>query len=115
MKRCLLLCLVVLSLGLAGCETAATSDVRPVARIRIAPVYPLEMRRMGMTGEAVVEFIVDTNGDVVNPVVIRATNDAFGQAAAASIARWKFHPAMKNGRAVNSVQQQTMTFSLNEN
>lgn len=114
MKRSLLLCCVVLSLGLAGCQTPPPSEGQPRPRIRVAPVYPRELRLMGISGEAVVEFIVDANGDVVNPVVIRATQAAFGQAAAACVVRWKYRPALKDGQPVASVQRQTITFTVNE-
>ncbi|MBS0631500.1 MAG: energy transducer TonB [Verrucomicrobia bacterium] len=113
MKRYLLLCLVALSLGLAGCQTAAPSEGQPRPRIRVAPVYPRELRLLGISGEAVVEFTVEANGDVVNPVVIRATKEAFGQAAAACIVRWKYDPAVKDGQPVASVQRQTITFIVN--
>ena len=41
-------------------------DQQPVARFQARPQYPFEMRRAGIAGEVVVDFIVDNNGDVQN-------------------------------------------------
>ena len=54
--------------GLQGVEIFDISklDQQPVARFQARPQYPFEMRRAGISGEVLVDFIVDTNGDVRN-------------------------------------------------
>lgn len=87
-------------------------DQQPQARARVPPQYPFEMRRAGITGEVLVEFIVDTNGDVRNAFAVRSTQREFEAAAVQAISKWKFRPGRKGGRAVNTRMQQPITFSL---
>lgn len=89
-------------------------DQSPIPRVRIAPQYPFEMRRAGVTGEVTVEFIVDTDGNVQNAYVVKSTQREFEQAALQAISKWKFKPGRKGGRTVNVRMQQPFTFTLND-
>ncbi len=89
-------------------------DQRPQARSTPAPQYPFEMRRAGITGEVVVEFIVDANGDVRNAFAVRSTQREFETAAVQAVSKWKFKPGRKGGRAVNTRMQQPIAFNLAE-
>lgn len=92
-----------------------TLDQRPVPRVQIQPQYPFEMRRAGIEGEVVVEFIVDTNGDVRNPFVVRSTQREFEAAAIQAVSKWKFRPGRRGGRDVNTSRvQQLFSFKINE-
>ena len=44
---------------------------RPTSQAR--PQYPFELRRAGIGGEAIVDFIVDANGDVLNARAIKSS------------------------------------------
>jgi TonB family protein len=88
-------------------------DVMPVAKFQARPQYPFELRRQSVSGEAVVDFIVDVNGDVRNAFVLRATHPEFGPAALASVVQWKFKPGMLRGRVVNTHMQVPIVFTLN--
>lgn len=88
-------------------------DQTPVARFQARPQYPFELRRRGVSGEAVVDFIVDLNGDVQNAFAIRATHAAFGQAAVECVQKWKFKPGRKGGRDVNTHMQVPIVFTIN--
>ena len=72
------------------------------------------MRRAGITGEVVVEFIVDANGDVRNAFAVRSTQRDFEQAAVQAVSKWKFRPGKKGGRAVNTRMQVPIVFTLND-
>jgi protein TonB len=92
----------------------ADLDQRPEPRVRIAPVYPFEMRRAGIKGNVLVSFVVDSNGNVRDPFVVKSTSPAFEQAAIDAVLKWKFTPGKKGGVAVNTDRvQQTINFSLN--
>lgn len=89
-------------------------DQQPQPKFRVPPQYPFEMKRQGITGEVLVEFIVDTNGDVRNPYVVKSTNREFESAAIQAISKWKFRPGKKGGRVVNTGRvQQPFSFNLN--
>ena len=89
-------------------------DQQPQARAKVPPQYPFEMRRAGITGEVLVEFIVDSNGDVRNAFAVRSTQREFETAAVQAVSKWKFRPGKKGGRAVNTRMQQPISFSLAE-
>lgn len=90
-------------------------DRRPVARVQSPPQYPFEMRRDGITGQVVVDFIVDANGDVRNAYAVSSTRSEFETAAVRAVSQWKFTPGQKAGRAVNTHMQVPIVFSLGGN
>lgn len=89
-------------------------DTQPQARIQGKPIYPIDMRRSGIAGEVLVEFIIDTNGDVQNAFAVRSSQREFEAPAVQAVSKWKFRPGKKGGRVVNSRRQIPIVFSLNE-
>lgn len=90
-------------------------DQRPMPKFRVQPQYPFEMRRAGVEGEVLVEFIVDSNGDVRNPFVVRSSHRDFEQSAIQAVSKWKFKPGRKGGRDVNTSRvQQLLSFTLQQ-
>lgn len=89
-------------------------DQTPVARFQARPQYPFEMRRAGISGEVVVDFIVDTNGDVQNAYALRSSQREFEAAAVQAVSKWKFKPGRKGGRDVPTHMQVPIVFTLNE-
>ena len=90
-------------------------DQTPVARFQARPQYPYEMRRQKIGGEAVVDFIIDTNGEVVNAYAIRSSRVEFEAAAVQAVSKWRFKPGRKGGRDVPTHMQVPIVFTLNEN
>lgn len=90
-------------------------EQKPSPRSQMPPQYPFEMRNAGIEGEVAVEFIVDTNGNVRNPFVVRSTHREFEDAALQAISKWRFRPGRKDGRIVNAGRvQQLFTFHIND-
>jgi RNA polymerase sigma factor (sigma-70 family) len=87
-------------------------DQTPVARFQSRPQYPFEMRRAGIGGEVVVDFVVDTNGDVQNAQALRSSRQEFEAAAVAAVSKWKFKPGRKDGRDVLTHLQVPIVFTL---
>lgn len=87
-----------------------SSPPRPISQS--APRYPSDLRAAGITGEATIHFIVDRNGDVVMPTVVRADDARFGEAACAAIATWRFQPARVNGQPVDCAMMLPIVFSV---
>ena len=59
-----------------------TTAPQPV--FRVPPKYPRELRAAGITGEAVVEAVIDQNGQVMSVKVVSSSEPRFGEAAAAA-------------------------------
>jgi protein TonB len=102
--------------GLQGVEIFDISklDQQPVARFQARPQYPFEMRRAGISGEVLVDFIVDTNGDVRNAFSAHSSQREFEAAAVQAVSKWKFKPGRKNGHNVYTHMQVPIVFTLNE-
>lgn len=89
-------------------------DQIPVAKFKPRPAYPFDMRRQGIKGEVLLGFIVDSNGDVRDPYIVKSSQREFESAALQMISRWKFRPGRKGGRAVSTRVTMPVTFNLND-
>lgn len=89
-------------------------DQKPVPTFQPAPTFPFEMKRAGISGDVLVGFIVDTEGNVRDPYVIKSSQREFESAAIQGVLRWKFRPGRKGGRAVNTRMQVPLGFTLND-
>jgi protein TonB len=89
-------------------------DQTPVPKYQARPQYPFEMRRAGIAGEVLVDFLVDTNGDVQNAYAVRSSQREFEASAVQAVSKWKFKPGRKGGRDVITHMQVPIVFTLNE-
>ncbi len=89
-------------------------DQQPQARFQAKPQYPFEMRRAGIAGEVVVDFIVDDKGDVQNAFALRSSQREFEAAAVQAVSKWKFKAGRKGGKEVPTHMQVPIVFTLNE-
>ncbi len=89
-------------------------DQQPEPRIQGNPQYPFEMRRAGVTGEVLVEFIVNVNGDIQDAQARRSSQREFEANAIQAVMKWKFRPGKKGGKAVNTRMQVPIQFSITE-
>jgi protein TonB len=87
-------------------------DKKPTPIKRVQPVYPAELKAARVSGEAVISFVVDVDGSVRNAQVEIATEPAFGEAALAAVAAWKFEPGSKNGTPVACQLTLPLRFAL---
>lgn len=86
-------------------------DTPPKPIKREPPVYPYNMRSAGLAGKVLVEFVIDSSGNVVNPVVVSSNNPWFERPAIEAILKWRFTPAQVGGRKVNTRASQLLEFS----
>ena len=102
--------------GLSGIEVFDISklDQMPEPRLQARPQYPFEMRRAGIAGEVLVDFIVDTNGDVRNAFAVHSSQREFEASAVQAVSKWKFRAGRKNGHAVFTHMQVPIVFSLDQ-
>lgn len=76
------------------------------------PFYPPFVQRAGLVGKVKIEFIVDKEGNVVEPYILESNNPWFERPTIDAVLQWKFSPAKKGGRPVNMRCQQLITFDL---
>jgi periplasmic protein TonB len=106
---------LLLGLMLAGFVTPLRSDSRepPVPVRTVAPEYPDEMRRAGVSGVVMVNCMIDEKGNVTETSVEKSTAPAFERPALDALKKWKFKPAKQDGVAISVRVTIPMKFVLN--
>lgn len=89
-------------------------DRTPEPVLQGAPLYPIAMKREGASGTVKVEFIVDTDGKVLNARPVESTHQGFEDAAVAAVSKWKFRAGVKAGRKVNTRMAVPIIFTLED-
>jgi periplasmic protein TonB len=90
-------------------EPRLLTDTRLVSR---GLPYPEEARMAGVQGFVVVEFTVNPYGYVVNPRIIQSLGWGCDEVAINAVKRFRFRPALKEGRAVSVELRETIYFRL---
>jgi protein TonB len=89
----------------------ADRDPRPVAQAQ--PEYPAAAFRAGEEGTVMVRADIDVNGNPTNvEVAKRSGSRDLDRAARDAVRKWRFEPAMKNGKAVAATVQVPVEFRL---
>lgn len=89
-------------------------DRAPDATVKVAPVVPPSAKEAGLRVEVAVAFIVDTNGRVVSPYVVRSTDRRLDDAALMAISKWRFRAGIKSGRKVNVRMMQPFVITVHD-
>lgn len=86
--------------------------VQPISQPK--PRYPPALQAAGVTGHAVVEFIVNTEGKVEpgSVKIISSTHQAFEEPAREAILKSTFRPARYRGQPVRQLVNQRVSFQL---
>jgi protein TonB len=92
----------------------ADLDRIPEPVLQTAPLYPLALKREGSSGVVKVEFVVDTDGRVLEPFVIETSHSGFNDAAVSAVLKWKFRPGVRGGKKVNTRMAVPIVFELTE-
>jgi protein TonB len=89
-------------------------DQTPQPRVQGKPQYPFEMKRAGIQGEVVVDFIVDSEGNVQQAYAIKSSQREFEAPAVQAVSKWKFRAGRRGGKNVNTHMQVPIVFTLND-
>ena len=86
----------------------------PVPLNKFSPMYPRKALRSGVSGTVVFQYTVSESGRVTNVKIIKEKprGKGFGKAIKKAALKWKFKPAMDDGKAVARTQQQEYEFVL---
>ncbi len=103
--------------GLAGVTIYEISNLDriPSVKSQARPVYPVELRKAGVAGDVLVEFIVDANGDVRDAQVLKAEPPDFAESAVTAVSQWKFQPGEKDGQPVHTRMRVPIRFTVDNN
>jgi protein TonB len=82
----------------------------------IPPRYPFVARQKGLEGRVVVRFVVDSEGDVLEPEVAEVDPPdiagVFDEAALQAVIRYKFKAAIKDGEQVDCIVKLPIVFEI---
>lgn len=92
--------------------TPSGPQIAPRVIHQTKPEYPLAQRASGLRGEVLLDFTVDIEGRVTNPVVVRTLNPAFNEPALDAIRQWTFEPGRRGGVPVPTHMQVPVLFQL---
>lgn len=87
----------------------------PVAlRGSVRPHYPAALKHAGISGEVWVQFVVDETGRVNMRTftVLKSPDPAFTAAVKAALPTWRLEPAIRQGKKVKQLVQQSFVFGL---
>ena len=76
--------------------------------------YPETAKEAGIQGRVIVQFIVDEDGNVTNPEVIRGVHKVLDQAALDAVKQQEFKPGKQRGEAVKVQMSLPVTFRLDD-
>lgn len=80
---------------------------------RVDPVYPERAKQAQITGSVTVKIHVSESGEVLHSLIVSSEPAGlFDQSAVTAIEKWKFEPAVKNGKRVASYLIQKVSFKL---
>lgn len=96
--------------------TASEVDQPPRAIRTFSPQYPYLASRDNIAGRIVLKFVVDVDGLAKEAVVLRAEPpevlEIFREPALKALGRYKFKPAVKNGKEVMCTAVQGISFNM---
>jgi TonB family protein len=89
---------------------ASDYDTPPKFVRGFAPFFPVAAAREGHLGFAELDFAIGSDGSTSDIRLVKATALDFARQAAIAVQKWKFTPAMKNGRPVGVRVRLPFTF-----
>src|SRR3989442_426900 len=75
--------------------------VAPLATRKVDPGYPAELMRRNVQGTVTLYAVIRSDGSVGEVRVLRGVDERLDEYARIALSHWHFHPAMKNGYAVD--------------
>lgn len=93
---------------------ATDLDRTPRAVSQIPPSYPYSMKNAGIAGLVLVDFVVDSSGQVTSAHVVHASQPEFEEPTIRAVLRWRFEPGTRNGRKVPFRMQVPVSFAVTD-
>jgi periplasmic protein TonB len=87
-------------------------SIREPRKIKhVNPVYPPEARAARIEGVVVIECLIDKQGLVARPTVLRSV-PGLDVAALDAVLQWQYEPTLLDGEPVNVIMTVTVAFRL---
>src|SRR5262249_23607115 len=88
--------------------------VKPEVLSKVNPAYPSVAYMKKLEGTVILSLLISEKGDVTDVKVLRGAGGSSGlnEAAAAAVKKWKFRPAVKDGKRVQVWMTYPVVFKL---
>lgn len=86
--------------------------VSPRRLVRVEPVYPDVARIARLSGRVVVKAVIGLDGNVESAEIFASTSTIFERAALDAVLKWRYSPALMNGRPVRVYFTVVVDFSV---
>ena len=80
----------------------------------IPPEYPEVVRKAGITGQVVLELVIDTTGIVIETKIVKSLHEMLDEAAVKAARKWRFKPGKQRGNPVRVRVVQPLNFRIEE-
>jgi len=98
--------------GGTGTEVYPQPDVPPRPLRTPRPSYTVEAIRKKITGDVILQVVIDTQGQVKVLKILRSIPELDEEAIRVVENEWRFRPALKNNRPVPTLAELLVTFNL---
>jgi TonB family protein len=92
-------------------ETKTVMLYEPKPRAFYYPFYPLSLRMEGVEGTVSLEFVIDREGNVIDPKIGNSTEPRFNEYALEAIRESKFFPGLVDDKPVNFPVEFPITYT----
>ena len=92
------------------CKESREAEIVPHSKAR--PNYPRHLQKTGVSGYVVFQVVIDEEGTVSSLQPLRATHPDFVEPAREAVARWKYRPAMCDGKTRKVQREVSVQFNL---
>ena len=102
--------------GTNAAATTGDSEATIAYETATPPAYPIEALRAGVQGTVLLKVLVDTSGKPVQVAIERSSGSRTLDDAARQhvLAAWRFHAAMRDGRAIQAWALVPVKFNLSQ-
>jgi protein TonB len=88
----------------------AEVDQQARAVYQVSPNYPADLRGKKIEGLVTLIFTVDADGKIQDPRVEKSNHPSFERPALEALRKWKFEPALRNGKRAACRMRQPIRF-----
>jgi protein TonB len=89
-------------------------DKKPRSVKQVAPIYPMDATRRGLSGYAQALFVIDQRGNVISVKITSASDPIFEKPTIDAIRQWKFTPGEKGGKPVVTRAESRIPYQIQE-
>lgn len=89
-------------------------DKKPRSVKQVAPIYPMDATRRGLSGYAHALFVIDQRGNVISVKITSASDPIFEKPTIDAIRQWKFTPGEKGGKPVVTRAESRIPYQIQE-